>query len=96
MDLNNVSTVPKKNQKYRQYCDGFDDYIYELAQLVDNFIINEDNKEYYIRMYTDKIRDLGETDERREYYKDLFNTLQQRKENEEPLKKEVEVKIHEN
>ena len=93
MNLSDVSTVPKKNQRYREYPDGFDEYIYEIANLVDNGVIDDDNKEYYIRMYTEKLRELGEDDKRREFYRDMFQNLEKMKDEERQLHKKCEASV---
>ena len=93
MNLSEVSIVPKKDHKYTQYPANLDEYIYEIANLIDNNVIDEDNKEHYIRMYTDKLRELGETDERREYYRDLFQNLKKMEDENRPLHKKCEASV---
>ena len=63
---------PPKHETYKQYPQGLHPLIYDMATLVDRGEWNEDNKEMYIRMFTDKLRE--ERDPATlEYYRSINN-----------------------
>ena len=46
-----------RHETYKQYPQGLRPLIYNMSTLVDKGEWNEDNKEMYIRMFTDKLRE---------------------------------------
>ena len=85
---------PPRHETYKQYPQGLHPLIYDMATLVDKGEWNEDNKEMYIRMFTDKLREERDP-ETLEYYRSINNnrTEKYKNVNHEQEEKDEEDKI---
>jgi hypothetical protein len=91
-----LGRVPR-HETYKQYPQGMHSLMYEMAKLVDDGEWNEDNKEMYIKMFTDKLREERD-DETLNYFRNINNNRtdkfqgithkQEEKEEEEKIMKE--------
>ena len=85
---------PPSHETYKKYPQGLHPLIYDMATLVDKGEWNEDNKEMYIRMFTDKLREERDP-ETLEYYRSINNnrTEKYKNANHEQEGKDEEDKI---
>ena len=86
-DLKNFSFgKTKRDERYKDYPFGLDEIIYELAELIDREELTEENKDYYIKMYSDKLRDIKGVD-RIEYFRKIFEIFHAEDKEKQPLPK---------
>ena len=71
---------PPRHETYKQYPHGLHPLIYDMATLLDKGEWNEDNKEMYIRMFTDRLREERDP-ETLEYYRSINNNRTERYKN---------------
>ena len=89
-DLNSFSFgKTKRDEIHKSYPSGLDEILYELCELIDKEELTEENKDYYIKMYSDKLRDLQSTQgqDRVEYFRKIFEIFQAEDKEKQPLPK---------